>query len=54
MDAWKENTKVTEITKELGAKWREAVAAGKTEKYEKLAAEDKERYFREKSENVWN
>lgn len=45
-----ENTKVTEITKELGAKWREAVAAGKTSKYEKLAAEDKERYFREKSE----
>ena len=44
------NTKVTEITKELGLKWRKAVEAGETEKYDKLAAEDKERYFREKSE----
>ena len=43
-----ENSKVTEITKKLGERWRVEVKNKNIGKYEKLAKEDKDRYFEEK------
>jgi hypothetical protein len=43
-----ENSKVTEITKKLGERWRIEVENKNIAKYEKLAKEDKDRYFEEK------
>ena len=44
-----EGTKNTDITRELGKRWNIIKAAGKTAKFDKLAAKDKERYQTEKA-----
>ena len=44
-----DGTKNTDITRELGKRWNVLKADGKTTKFDKLAAADKERYQTEKS-----
>lgn len=44
-----EGTKNTDITRELGKRWNVLKADGKTGKFDKLAAKDKERYQTEKA-----
>ena len=44
------DAKATEITKELGKRWAKLKQTKKTKEFDDLAAKDKARYFKEKSE----
>ena len=47
-----DDSKATDVTRELGVRWNALKAKGETDKYDKLAQKDRERYQKEKSASV--
>jgi len=47
-----DNASATDITKELGKRWNVLKEEKKCDKYETLAREDRERYYREKNQSI--
>ena len=47
-----DNASATDITKELGKRWNVLKEEKKCDKYETLAREDRERYYREKNKSI--